>query len=75
MYEQIARINSSVFSFDDVDFSEFSFETADQSLFSIREKEKKWVEKQYFVYSDEYMRPFALYYICYRYVIAGRFKE
>jgi hypothetical protein len=58
-----------------MDFSDFSFETADQSLFSIREKEKKWVEKQYFVYSDEYMRPFALYYICYRYVIAGRFKE
>ena len=74
-YEQIARINSRYFSFDNVDFADFSFETTEQSLFAIREKEKKWIEKQYFIYTDEYAKPFALYYVCYRYVIAGRFKE
>ena len=74
-YEQIARINSRYFSFDNVDFADFSFETTEQSLFAIREKEKKWREKQYFIYTDEYAKPFALYYVCYRYVIAGRFKE
>ena len=74
-YAQIARINSSVFTFDDMDFADFSFMGEGQSLFSVREKEKKWVEKQYYVYSDEYQKPFALYYISYRYKIAGRYKE
>lgn len=73
-YKQIARINSSVFSFDDLDFADFSFATDEQSLFAVRENEKKWVEKQYYVYSDEYMRPFSLYYIAFRYRIAGRYK-
>lgn len=74
-YEQIGRINSTMFSFDSMDFSDFSFVTSDQSLFAVKEKEKKWVEKQYFIYSDEYMKPFAIYYVCYRYTVAGRYKE
>jgi hypothetical protein len=73
-YKQIARINNSTFSFDDVDFSDFTFITTDQTLYSIKEKEKHWVEKQYYVYSDEYCSPFALYYISYRYKVAGRLK-
>ena len=43
--------------------------------FSDEEKEKQWVEKQYYIYSDEYLKPFALYYISFRYNIAGRYKE
>lgn len=74
-YEQIGRINSTMFSFDSMDFSDFSFVTSDQSLFAIKEKEKNWVEKQYYIYSDEYMKPFAIYYVCYRYTVAGRYKE
>ncbi len=74
-YEQIARINSTLFSFGGTDFSDFSFITTEQSLFAIKEKEKKWVEKQYYIYSDEYMKPFALYYLSFRYTIAGRYKE
>lgn len=74
-YAQIARINSARFSFEDVDFSDFSFVTTEQTLFAIREKEKKWVEKQYYLYSDEFLKPFALFYISYRYFIAGKYKE
>lgn len=74
-YEQIARINSTLFSFEDTDFTDFSFETLERSLFAVKEKEKKWVEKQYFIYSDEYMKPFSLYYVAYRYVVSGKFKE
>jgi hypothetical protein len=74
-YNQIARINSSFFSFENVDFSDFTFITTEQSLFAVKEKEKQWVEKQYYIYSDEYLKPFALYYISYRYNIAGRYKE
>ena len=74
-YEQIARINSTLFSFDNMDFSDFSFITTEQSLFAVKEKEKKWVEKQYYIYSDEYMKPFALFYLSFRYNISGRYKE
>lgn len=72
---QLARINSSIFSFEDMDFSDFSFNTEGQSLYAVREKEKKWVEKQYYIYSDEFQKPFALYYVSYRYIIAGRYKD
>lgn len=74
-YKQIARISSTLFSFDNMDFEDFSFITTEESLFTVREKEKKWVEKQIYVYSDEYLKPFALYYIAFRYVIAGRYKQ
>ncbi len=74
-YTQIARINSSLFSFDDMDFTDFTFNTTEQSLFAIKEKEKRWVEKQYYIYSDEYMKPFALYYISFRYQVVGRLKN
>jgi hypothetical protein len=74
-YEQIARINSDVFSFDNVNFTDLSFSTLENSLFAVRESEKKWVEKQYFMYSDEYMKPFSVYYIVYRYKVVGRYKQ
>ncbi len=74
-YEQIARVNTGSFSFDGVDFADISFNTQEHGLSSVKEKEKKWVEKQYFVYSDEFMKPFALYNLSYRYKIAGRYKE
>lgn len=73
-FKQVARISSSVFTFDDLDFADFSFATEEQNLFGVKEKEKKWIEKQYYIYSDEYMRPFSLYYIAYRYRISGRYK-
>ena len=73
-FNEIARINGTRFSFEDMDFSDFSFVVGEDTLFAIREKEKKWVEKQYFVYSDEYKKPFALYYLAYKYFIAGKYK-
>lgn len=73
-YAQVARINNSLFSFEDADFTDFTFNTTEQSIFAIKEKEKQWVEKQYFIFSDEFMKPFALYSISFRYRIAGRIK-
>ena len=73
-FNEIARITGTRFSFDDMDFSDFSFVVGEDTLFAIREKEKKWVEKQYYVYSDEYKKPFALYYLAYKYYVAGKYK-
>ena len=74
-YNEIARINATRFSFDNLDFSDFSFVCGEDSLFSVKEKEKKWVEKQYFIYSDEYQKPFALFYAAFKYFVAGKFKK
>lgn len=74
-YNEIARINATRFSFDNLDFSDFSFVVGEDSLFAVREKEKKWVEKQYYIYSDEYKKPFALFYAAFKYFVAGKFKK
>lgn len=74
-YRDIARVNSAFFTFDDVDFGDFTFSPTNTPLTVIPEKEKKWIEKQYYVFSDEFERPFSLVYLAYRYVIAGRYKE
>jgi hypothetical protein len=73
-YEQIARITSGSFAFDDVDFSDFTFSPNGETLFAIKEKEKRWVEKQYYFFSNEYLKPFSLYYVAFRYSIMGRYK-
>ena len=74
-YTNIARLNSRAFSFEDVDFSDFTFVSDEQTIFSVREKEKNWVEKQHWIYSDEYQRPFSIHYLAFRYKISGRIKE
>ena len=73
-YAQLARINTSRFAFDDVDFADFSFNIENDTIFAIKEKEKHWVEKQYYLYSDEYCKPLSVFYIAYRYNVAGRIK-
>lgn len=74
-FHQVGRIINGRAVLEDTDFSSFTFSTEDKSLFSINEKEKKWVEKQHFIYSDEFRRPFAIHYLAYRYNVAGRYKE
>ena len=74
-FNQVARIVNGRATFEDPSFGDYSFTTGDKSIFSINEREKKWVEKQIFLYSDEFHRPFAIHYMAYRYVIAGRYKE
>lgn len=74
-YHELNMLSSVRFDFNDIDFSNFAFLDGEQSLFIIYEKEKKWVEKQYYIYSDEFCRPFALYSLAFRYYVAGRYKE
>lgn len=75
VFNQVARINSMVLDFTKMDFEDFSFSAAEKDLFMIKEKERQWVEKQYYIYSDEYKKPFALYYLAYRYYVIGRYKN
>lgn len=73
-YHTVGMFSARKFDFNDIDFSDFSFLDGEQNIFLIKEKEKKWVEKQYYIYSDEFMKPFGIYNLAYRYIIAGRYK-
>lgn len=73
-YNEIASVGNSLFDASAVNFAAFSFSTNEQSLFAIKESEKKWVEKQIFLFSDAFEKPFGVYYVAYRYRTAGRYK-
>lgn len=73
-YHEIAKLSGGSFSFGHTDFADFSFLTSGTGIFTVPEKEKRWMEKQYAFTSDEFEKPFALFYISYRYKLAGKPK-
>lgn len=74
-YEQIARLGDGNLDFYRMDFSETAFTATPNSLFAIKEKERHWVEKQYYLYNDEFNKSFCLYYIAYQYQVQGKYKN
>lgn len=68
-------ITSDVRSFADVDFARTGYDGTGGITVPIMEKEKKWVEKQLYLYSDEYAQPFGIFSLAYRFYIAGRIKK
>lgn len=61
--------------FGETDFSVAEFSSLPETVVPLREKKKRWVEKQLLFFSEEYQRPFGLYSITYRYRVAGRIKS
>ena len=55
----------------DYDFQNTSFLASGEMISPSRESKRRWVEKQYYLYSDGYCRPFGIYYLTYRYKISG----
>ena len=74
-WKSIEHPQNNIFGFDDMEFDNFSFETSQRITIPLSEKEKRWTEKQYRIYSDEYKRPFGIFSMSYRYRVAGRIKE
>lgn len=60
--------------FYDDDFTNKSLQVASDAIYVGREKEKRWVEKQFLLCDTGFMRPFGFYELTYRYTIAGRIK-
>ena len=71
----LTRQSNSTTTFDSLDFDNLGLLTADSSILAIKEKTKKWVEKQYEFRNDKPNQPFGLYSITYRYTIAGDVKN
>jgi hypothetical protein len=61
--------------FDDVDFGAVNYNGMGGITVPIMEKEKKWVEKQLYLYSDGYAQPFGIFSLAYRFYLAGRIKK
>ncbi len=74
-YEDVIALSGAAFDFGAVDFSFFSFDGDSEGLFVLPEKKKRWVEKQFYFYNEDYACPFGVYSFTYRYRIAGRVKE
>ncbi len=73
--QRTEEINAGAFDFSDTDFSALSFATHENVSIVIPEKEKRWSEKQYEIYTNDFMRPFGVYDLSYDYTVAGRIKK
>ncbi len=69
------RLDAPPFSFGALDFTSVSFYTGKNAVIVGKEKEKRWVEKQYVFRDGGFQRPFGVYSVAYRYRIAGRIRE
>ena len=75
-YDQEEKVVTTMPDFGDNNLGATSFLTGDNGMiFNILEKKKKWVEKQYAFYSDEWCRPWGIYHVSYSYEIEGRVKN
>lgn len=55
----------------DKDFQNESFLVSGEMISQYHDHKRRWVEKQYYLYSDGWCRPFGIYYLSYRYKISG----
>ena len=74
-YRELCRFPSGRMTFSDMDFSTLTMQTEDSYTAPFSEREKRWVEKQIAVYSDEYESPFGIYAIAYRFTVDGKIKK
>lgn len=69
------QYSNNMLDFNEFDFSNLAFQNSNRSIFVIKERTKKWTEKQYVISSDRHNSPFGIYELSYRYEIAGRIKK
>lgn len=74
-HEVLTSFAGSAFSFSDMEFDHFSFLSEEDTIVTVKDKEKKWVEKQFYIYSDGLCRPFGFYSLTYNYEVQGRVKK
>ena len=74
-HEVMTSFAGTDFSFFDMEFDNFSFSQESDTIVTVKDKEKKWVEKQFYLYSDGYMRPFGLHGLTFNYEMQGRVKK
>jgi len=61
--------------FSSLDYAALDFGGALPVIVVLREKTKRWVRKQYRIWSDEYARPFGLYRLSYSYTVGAPARD
>lgn len=74
-HEVTTSLAATAFDFSDLEFDNFSFALDSDTIVTIKDKEKKWVEKQFYLYSNGWCRPFGLHSLTFNYEIQGRVKK
>jgi len=75
VYRDVTEFSTSGFNFNEVDFSNFDFNAVNQNYTVMKIKEKKFIELQIKVYSDEMDKPFGLYEIIMEAYVGGYIKR
>lgn len=70
----VSRVTNANYSNFELSFGDLLFSASHDALCAVKEKEKRWVEKQYMISSDGFCAPFGIYSMSYRFTIAGRIK-
>lgn len=73
-YSEISEFPDACMNFAEFDFATLSFENKDYVTVALKEREKGWIEKNVGFYSNEFMSPFGIYSITYRFSVKGRIK-
>lgn len=73
-YRCLGSYSPSKLSFSEINFKSFSFTPSNYAIVPIHENEKGWVEKQFYIHSEEFNSPIGIYSINYRYKIKGKIK-
>lgn len=60
--------------FEETDFSAFGFEPVSSLSLSLREKERRWISKQYEICANVFRNPFGVYELSYSFRIAGKIR-
>lgn len=74
-FRDVTEFSMSGFNFNDVDFSDWNFNATNQNYTVVKIKEKKFIELQIKVYSDEKDKPFGLYEIIIEAYVGGYIKR
>lgn len=74
-YSEVTTCTGGDIDFYDIDFSSMDISTSEYSTMPFGEHEKRWVEKQIAIYSDDYCRPIGICSLTYRYTANGRIKR
>ena len=74
-FQYVGKCSGMVFDFSDIRFDDMSFADGERAVNLLCDRSKNWLQKQIVVYSDEYMRPFALHRLSYEYTLGRKIKN
>jgi hypothetical protein len=73
-WKYLGRKHNSTLQFNLINFGNVALKISNEGIATIREHERRWAKKQYYMESKEHMCPFGLYHMGYRFSVTGRIR-